>query len=227
MKEYIVTAQDGIDLFVRDNRVSDDHLLVLCHGRSANISGYADRQEMFGQRGISTLAYDQRGAKDGKSDGDFSTFTTTQRTDDLREILTYAFTLGYQNVSLSGTSLGALQSIVVADEFENLHSLVLRATVADSAQILASRKDLSEVFKEDADKYGKEVIAAYAQKIGIPILMIHGEKDEIASYDDAVELYTKLQHGSGFICVPNAGHDCGGKKTGEMLLERTVYFLNR
>jgi hypothetical protein len=174
-------------------------IIIMCHGFSTSKDGrtFVRLEEILNEQGISTFRFDFFGH--GESDGKFAEITTSEAIDDVLNSIKFLKESGYKKIGLIGSSFGGMASIIAASRTEDLYILALKSPVSDyrsmaharrSEQELEDwkekgfieldstdeeRKSLNYSFYEDAENVkGYEA----AKKITIPVLIVHGTKDE-------------------------------------------------
>jgi dipeptidyl aminopeptidase/acylaminoacyl peptidase len=173
----------------------DKPVIILCHGftTSKNSSTYVRLEKILNENGISTFRFDFFGH--GESEGKFEDVTTSEAAADILNAIKFLKNLGYSKSGLVGSSFGGMASIIAASKTDDLFILALKSPVSDYLGKLISQKSEQEIetwrergyiyykeklklnysFFEDAGKVnGHEA----AEKIRIPTLIVHGDKDD-------------------------------------------------
>jgi pimeloyl-ACP methyl ester carboxylesterase len=174
-------------------------LIVLCHGftTSKESRTCVRLEEILNQKAFSTFRFDFFGH--GESEGEFAEITLSEAVDDVRSAIRFVKDSGYERIGLVGSSFGGFASILAAGQSEDLYVLALKSPVSDYLGLLIARdqdididawrkegfifieasdgKDLKldYSFYADAEKVNA---LAFAKKINVPTLIVHGDQDE-------------------------------------------------
>ncbi len=200
--------------------------IIISHGFAAN----KDRPrlvalaETLSKNGFVALRFDFSGC--GESDGD--KITLKNQVDDLRSAINYMRKKGYTNIGLLGESLGALVSILACDN--EIKTLVLWAPVTKSKvpamfQKEELRRELNErgfiIYQKDGKRFivPKEYLEErksvnqreILSKIRIPVLIIHGNKDNVVPLEHSKEAMKFLPENSKLEIIKDANHKLDDK----------------
>jgi len=160
------------------------YFIVACHGLYSTKDSlkYKEMGEHYSRQGYNLLRFDFRGC--GKSKGDFSHSTLTNRLRDLRHVLQYIKN-HYADpcIGLFGSSLGGVVSILTAsqDLWPEIQALVLWSTPC----LFEGLEELPIEFRNDLKKY--DIINATSRLP--PTLFIHGTQDDLVPPSHARCLY--------------------------------------
>lgn len=201
--------------------------LIICHGlpgkiRTPDDQGYPFLAEYFCREGFSVLIFNFRGT--GLSEGNFDILGWTR---DLESALAFFISHGKVNSSkifLLGFSAGGAVAIYVAARRKEVKAIISCAAPAEFAELK------TEKGHHDFLAYAREVgiikdnnfppdLGEWAQGFRViepsswinlipprPLLIIHGEDDEVVKVSHAHELYRRVQGKADFILLPMAGH---------------------
>jgi dipeptidyl aminopeptidase/acylaminoacyl peptidase len=190
-------------------------IIILCHGFSTSKEGrtYVRLEEILNDKGISTFRFDFFGH--GESEGKFEEITTLEAVDDIQNAIRFLKESGYKKIGLIGSSFGGMASIIEAGKTSDLYALALKSPVSDYLGLLHTRIDRQEIkkWKEkgmiditgvegETHKIGysfyeeAEKIKAYeaAQKIKIPTLIVHGDKDETVPIEQSKKTASLIEN---------------------------------
>jgi dipeptidyl aminopeptidase/acylaminoacyl peptidase len=190
-------------------------IIILCHGFSTSKEGrtYARLEEILNDKGISTFRFDFFGH--GESDGKLEEITTLEAVDDIQNAIIYLKESGYNKIGLVGSSFGGMASIIKAGKTNELYVLALKSPVSDYLGLFHTRVDKEEIKKwkkkgaiditgveGESRKIGyafyeeAEKIKAYeaAQKIKIPTLIVHGDKDETVPIEQSKKTASLIEN---------------------------------
>ncbi len=186
-------------------------LVVFCHGNAGNISHRVDNLRLFRELGLSVFIFDYRGY--GQSEGKATENGTYA---DMRGALSWLKEKGWSKSQMIyfGRSLGAAIALQLAVE-QPPAGLVLESPFTSIESI---GKELYPVLWMLA---GWALDARYdnmakINQIKSPLLIFHGEQDEIIPHKMGLELFERALQPKTFYSIPLAGHnntyDEGGKK---------------
>lgn len=166
----------------------DAPLVILCHGYDSSkdsLSNSSLAAELI-KKGLLVFRFDFTG--NGGSEGKLEQLTPKQGLDDLKSAVK---TLGRNKFGLYGGSFGGNVAILYALENPVL-ALALRAPVSDYLWVVEHdepsyrRKIWAEQLK-DVDIYGE------VGKIKVPVLIVHGDKDDVVPVEQSEKLFESLR----------------------------------
>lgn len=229
-RELVYFQSDGLklkgQLFIPDATPSP--VLCLCHGMprsgtaDTNDRGYAGLAEMFAEEGFLTVIFNFRGS--GESEGNFDIRGWAR---DLKVVLNHIYNMkevDQRKIFMMGFSAGAAVSIYVAAQDKRVASIVacacpdtsrlaknreLAQTVIDDYRNMGVIKDagfppsLREWMQGFDDIYSAKWIDKLSPR---PILIIHGDQDDVVSPDSAFNLYKLAGEPKEIMIVKGAGH---------------------
>jgi dipeptidyl aminopeptidase/acylaminoacyl peptidase len=202
--------------------------LCLCHGipsgqpGSSDDTGYPGLAERFCAAGFVTLIFSFRGA--GEAQGNLDMLGWTR---DLKAAIYYLASLEEVDKSrlcLLGSSAGAAVSVYIAANDPRVSSLVTLACPAefgfltDKQQAKATINHFRSIgvirdagFPPSVDEWlaGFSAVSPlrWIDKISpCPLLLIHGEKDDLVHVEQAYNLYAKAGEPKKLVIIPGAGH---------------------
>jgi dipeptidyl aminopeptidase/acylaminoacyl peptidase len=202
--------------------------LCLCHGipsgqpGSSDDRGYPGLAERFCAAGFITLIFNFRGA--GQAEGNLDMLGWTR---DLKAAIDYLS--GLQEVDKSrlcllGSSAGAAASVYVAANDPRVSSLVTFACPAEFGFLTDKRRAKATIdhfrsigvirdadFPPSVDEWldGFHTVSPFRwiDKISPrPLLLIHGDKDDLVPVEQAHQLYEKAGEPKELVIFPGAGH---------------------
>jgi len=201
--------------------------ICICHGIPAsspdpNDRGYPLLAERICREGLAVLIFNFRGT--GASDGNIDLSGWSR---DLKAIIDYLWALSEVDkarLSLLGFSAGAAVSIYVAAQDKRIASVISCACPAELISLIAANDPPSVInhfrsvgairdkdFPLSVDDWVNgfrlvnpvDYVADIAPR---PLLLVHGNKDELVDVSHAYKLYTGAREPKHIIIVDGAGH---------------------
>jgi uncharacterized protein len=232
-REHLTVTHEGQKIFGIVHRPLTDGpapCVLIAHGFAGNKIGhrrlYVMLAEALARQGIATLRFDHRGC--GDSEGGFSQVTMESLVSDALQALSILSDLpgvDSQRLGILGVSLGGPVSIRTAHQHGQLSSLALWAPVANGPQW---ETDFNERYPcEDVQEHitsgGEMVSFAFREQFleirmdeevrqlnGLPLLHIHGERDEVV-FTNHADIYqqarTDAYADSAFHRFPHSNHN--------------------
>jgi len=189
------------------NMMLNDFAIVFCHGLSSNKDGSTIRglSRMLNRKGICTFAFDFSGH--GKSMGKFSEITHDTALQNLADAIAWLRKNGFKRFGIYGSSFGG----AVAVDFESGENasnfLVLKCPLSEYGKhMLKSFKTSKAAWeRKKSIKTGfgtidfaffkngaKHNLYLRANKIRVPALIVHGDKDATVPISHAKKLFSSL-----------------------------------
>jgi hypothetical protein len=219
--------------------------ILFCHGFAGDKNGYKNKNIRVARKlcanGFAVLRFDLRGC--GASDGKFVDTTISSEADDLRAAIDFVQKLGYERIGVIGGSFGGFVSILANDP--RVKSMVLWAPVLTLKEAFIKSGKVTQqminealtkgytVYKRSAGgevelsgEFVKEItkleIFDIIKKISYPLMIIHGNKDQIVDYRYS-EKYIRYAVGQKQLrIIPGADHDFTTDEYDQQLTEATV-----
>ena len=216
---YTVKSYDGYELHAEffENPIPSKRYVLMSHGLTDNRYGNFKYMKIYLDLGFNCVTYDLRGH--GENEPTHCTYTIRESAD-LSDMITDTYERYGHDIllGLHGESLGAASTVAVLGKtqqvafavadcpFSEIYS-VLKATIAsqhlptflvDAAGAIASRK-YDFTFKDCSPK---EVLPANK----VPILFIHGEKDELIPPDHSRKMANLTGGYTEVHIIPDAIH---------------------
>lgn len=205
-------------------------VVILCHGFLSNKNSRTNLRltELLLPKGFSTLCFDWFGM--GESSGEFADITIATCQAQLESAIADIKNRGYQHIGLIGSSFGGLLAILVGPDHPELFGLGLKCPVPDFPEMLElefGKDGISEwertntipnvtggtdpvslnfEFYQDCLRFNAY---AQAQKIAVPCLVVHGEKDELVPLHQVQRLNNSLAGEKKLHLLPDANHHFG------------------
>jgi pimeloyl-ACP methyl ester carboxylesterase len=202
--------------------------VVYCHGNAGNVEHHVGFADFLPAHGFRLLMFDYRGY--GASSAGSPTREST--TEDVGAAIDYA-TDRWGKPWLMGQSLGASLAIAVAgDRPRDVQGVVAVAAFTSYGAI--ARKVLRQnlltrplvVPSYAIVRRGHDPIDAVAQLSPTPILIVHGDNDQLIPPRMGRELFDRAGSPKQFLLVPGAGHNSGWQEMGPQYVSTVVAFLN-
>ena len=195
-------ASDGVNLhgwFVAGER---DVTWIWFHGNGGNISHRLENLALFHRDlGVNIFLFDYRGY--GSSEGQTSEEGTYR---DARGALDYVLTredVNPDRIIYFGRSLGAAVAVWLATE-KQPYGLILEspfASIKDMADIHYGPLPVRLLVRTKYDSLSR------ISRISSPLLIVHGDQDELVPVSQAQKLYDVAGDPKGLYLIPGAGHN--------------------
>jgi len=219
-EKFYFKNRDGLKLcgILTKPEKETKNCIVLCHGITVDKEEdgvFTELARKLANVGFAVFRFDFRGH--GESEGKSVDMTITGEERDLESSVKFLLGLGYENFGILGASFaGGAVSLYVAKHQEIVKALVLWNAVIDYHSLLESKLPWPKKYfgKEQIQKLermgfikigsskfkiGRNLFVEMQklqpwkelQKLRIPILFVHGDKDTYVPYEDYVK-YSKL-----------------------------------
>lgn len=220
LEEVWFQASDGVKLFGWFVEApGSPAVMIWCHGNAGNISHRLDNIAEWHRRGLSLLIFDYRGY--GRSDGRPSEDGLYRDAQAAYQFLTQQRGVPPERLIIFGRSLGA----AVAGE--------LAATQPAARLILESPFPSVEAMVKV--HYGplpmhlllraRFHLLPRLQKVRIPILVVHGDRDSIVPLPLGRQVYDAAPEPKAFYLIPGADHNDTYVVGGEPYFTRLLSFI--
>ena len=193
----------------------DDPIILLIHGFGAtrNNKSVLTAKLFFDSINISTLRIDL--FNHGESTGDFVDMTVTNCINSIKESINFLISENYKNIGVFASSMGGLAtSFAILNYLDEINFLLLKSPVSiNQGDIIANyykldknkwetegfiewinrigiKTKLNYNFYEDAQKYNFNSIS---DKIKIPTLIVHGDKDSFVPIEGTKKLHSNIK----------------------------------
>lgn len=177
------------------------NLLLFCHGNAGNISHRLDNLARLHAAGVAVFIFDYRGY--GLSQGSPSEkgmYLDAEAAWDWSQSQAHA-----QNgrVVIFGRSLGGVAGVYLASR-RHPAGLILESTFTDlgaMAKAFFPLPGMGKLLGGRFDSLGR------APKVSCPVLMLHGDADDIVPYALGQKLFAALPAPKAFVTLKQAGHN--------------------
>ena len=242
--EYVeIVKRNGKKLRGFHHKASDDSVIIMFHGFTGCQPGphfmFHKLSRKLNEVNISALRFDFFGS--GESDGEFEEMTFLKEVEDAEDILDFSLQLGYRNIVILGLSMGgAVASYLAEKRAKDLEGVILLSAVGDFS-IFSSKYD-TENAKKMLDKYGKiDIGGLYLSKDFIdeilnivtydkiekfkgPVLIIHGDKDEVVPIEQAYKYKEILGDRAYLSIIKGADHTYNTKAWEDEVFNLVIKF---
>ena len=201
--------------------------VVLCHGMESSRSGlkHVRLANELAARGFPALRFDFAGC--GDSQGNFEDMTYSREVEDLRGAVALLRNRGVDRFALFGSSMGGAVAFLFAGGEPAPPGLAGVATLAavarpgrvpspmistetyerwkrDGFLPLGEGRRVSFTLMEDAQRID---VPAAAARVTVPVLVIHGDADEVVPVEDGHVLHAAVRHArKQLVIVEGADH---------------------
>jgi fermentation-respiration switch protein FrsA (DUF1100 family) len=180
--------------------------LLWCHGNAGNISYRLDNMKLLHDSiGVGIFIFDYRGY--GYSQGRPSEAGTYRDAEAALVYLHQRPDIDSDSIVIFGRSLGGAVAVDLASRHQ-CRGLILEST-------FTSLVDLFEIpyeFKEGSELHSgfstiKYDSLAKIKKVEVPLLMFHGNCDEVVPFESGCSLYSAANEPKRFYVIEGAGHN--------------------
>jgi dipeptidyl aminopeptidase/acylaminoacyl peptidase len=245
MFENIILRVDEIDitgrLYIPDDGRSNFPAVCICHGipsgnpANPDDGGYPLLAEQVCDRGYAVFIFNFRGA--GTSGGNLDMLGWTKDLDAVIEYLYQRPEIDSSFLSLLGFSAGAAVSVYTAAHDSRVTSVIACSCPAefgfiDPESALERFRNIGTIRDKDFPNSISEWAEGFRQVSPInciqdisprPVVIIHGEDDEVVNISHAYRLYDKAGEPKRLYTIPGAGHRL---RNNEQALEKVFEFLD-
>ncbi|MYA27965.1 MAG: alpha/beta hydrolase [Nitrospira sp. SB0666_bin_27] len=234
MQETSLTFQDGdnnaVAAILAESESQTGRAVILCHGFLSNKDSRTNLRltELLIGHGISTLRFDWFGM--GESEGEFGRITVSTCCGQLERAVSLMRERGYPELGIVGSSFGGLLAILVGQHHPDLRAIGLKCPVPDFPEMLEHEFGSNGIEEWKHTNYIPDVTGgttpisldfafyescrvfnAYeaARAIKSPVLIVHGEQDELVPFHQIERLEESLPSDTKLVLLPEADHQFG------------------
>jgi fermentation-respiration switch protein FrsA (DUF1100 family) len=196
--------------------------LIVCHGFSGSKEGGGRALRMaeyLARPGMGVLLFDFSG--NGESEGSFADTTLSGQMDDLKSAATWCLDAGAKHLAGMGRSFGGTTLLCQAAEDSRFEAVCTWATPAyplalfhgflreqsGNSVILAGEDGTIELNKAFLEDLASHDVEACARNIPLrPVLIVHGERDEVVPPREAEVIHNAAASSSRLRMMPEADH---------------------
>jgi alpha-beta hydrolase superfamily lysophospholipase len=241
-KKMVFTTRDSLQLaayLIRTEQKAKGTVIAL-HGYRSNKNKYLPVASYFIEAGYHFAALDLRGHNE--SEGSFTGFSYYEK-NDVSDFIDYLEK--HENIRppfiLYGHSVGAATALAVAAENKDVNVLILESIFTSLEDIIPNYirfytgieidsipEEISETVFNSADVPLKKIRPVdLADQINIPVLFIHGRRDEKVPLQEAREVYNRINGPKSFIVIDSATHNTLWQKGGQDYFKRIIGFIEK
>lgn len=206
-----VTATEKISALYLPNPNATFTLLYI-HGNAEDLGDIRPRLQQLQQSGFNVFAYDYRGY--GTSDGQPSEHNAYQDAKKAYTYLTQQLDVKPNRLIVHGRSLGGGSAVYLATQYP-VAGVVLESTFTSTFRVVVPIPVLP------FDKFAN---LQRLQQVKAPVLVMHGELDQVIPIDHGRRLYEAASGPKQFLWVPSAGHNNFPQTAGEQYFQALTGF---
>ena len=241
-KKIVFVTRDSLHLsayLIKTEKKAKGTVIAL-HGYRSNKNKYLPVASYFIEAGYHFAAMDLRGHNE--SEGTYTGFSYYEKNDvaDFIEYLEKHENL-HPPYILYGHSIGAATALAVAAENKKVKLLVLESIFTSLEDIIPNYirfytgieidsipDEISEtVFNSAGVPLEKIRPVDLAEKIKIPVLIIHGKKDEKVPLPEAEKVYNRIKGPKSLMVIDSATHNTLWEKGGRDYFKRITAFIEK
>ena len=192
--------------------------VILFHGYGAEKSSMLDKAELFLQAGYNTMLVDFMGS--GGSEGNTTTIGFKEAIE-VRDCFLYLKKKGLRNISLFGTSMGAVAIMKAVHDYAlEPKSVIIECPFSTMYQTVKKRFQMQGVppfpmasllvfwggVQNNFWAFCHNPVD-YAKSIRCPVLLLYGEKDKKVSRNEISSIFKNLKGSKVIVTFPLAGHE--------------------
>lgn len=253
MQNIMVDTTDNLKLSaILEESNNKEKIVIMCHGirgQKFERGVFPDLAEELLKKDIASIRFDFRGH--GESEGLDKDVTITKEKEDIESIIKYVTDLGYKQIFLEGSSFAtAAVSLIDYSKYDIIKAIIIWYGCPDldvakvgnlfseENRVIAERDGYytSKSVSTGKDfRFGKKLfdevysIKPYENlsKIDLPIIFVHGTKDEVIPYDYIIKAH-KLCKNSRLEIIENGNHNFDNNKEAEMKsIDKIVNFVDK
>lgn len=181
--------------------------IIFFHGNGETAYDYDDLGPMYVVLGINLFVADYRGY--GTSGGEP---TYSAMLEDAEKVLTELNRLRKERglsggLFVMGRSLGSAPALELASRFpDRIRGLIIESGFADAYRLLVTLGVDRSVLDPDKEHQVSNLLKM--KKVAVPVLVIHGEMDEIIPVREGIDIYNAAPAiDKEILLIPGAGHN--------------------
>lgn len=183
------------------------------------------------EHGFDTIQFDFSGH--GESEGRMEKANITKQLKDINSVLSQVTQVNTRKIIVIGNSFSVITALAFAKNNESVAGLILLSGRAKYLKYLDSLEKVKDKYKLAENVFADEAFIEDYKKYNPlenikifkgPVLIIHGEKDEVIPKEDAELLYASAKSKKEIFILPGAGHKYPEQK--DNVLGKIVEFLD-
>jgi uncharacterized OsmC-like protein/alpha-beta hydrolase superfamily lysophospholipase len=197
-------------------------LFAHCFTCSKDLKSVTRISQMLNMAGIAVLRFDFTGL--GDSDGDFTATNFSTSIDDICAAAQYLADTGMPPNIAIGHSLGGAAILMAAPRIASLDAVVTIGAPGQAdhvTRLFAGQKQELEstgeavvsiggrpfkIRQQLIDDLNAQSGPERAEKLRLPLLVLHSPVDKIVGIDNAAEIFTRAMHPKSFVSLDKADH---------------------
>jgi hypothetical protein len=196
-------------------------VLLFVQGNAGNISYRVDIAARFYAEGFSVFLFDYRGY--GKSKGEPTEIGTYRDVKGALKYIREKIGVPLSKIVPVGESLGGAIVVELCTHYD-FRAIVLISTATSFSEVMFYLYSGHDFQKKFDDIYNS---SAKISKIHSPIMIVHGDHDELVPFKQGKELFRKANSPKIFYRVRGAGHNDIYEVGGKELFRRIRQFVKK
>ena len=228
--EILNSSKENLDYEFHGDPTDSSLLVIIGHG----VTGDKDRlwavalAEALAEAGFNALRFSFAG--NGKSDGKFEACTISKEVKDLKAIVDAAEEEGYHRICYAGHSMGGAVGVLAAAKDERIELLISLAGMVHTKKFCETEFGevtpgkgnmwdeegcpLSKAYVDDMIKIN--TVLNKTEKIDVPWLLVHGDKDDVVPVEEGQEMYVAAYEPKELVILEGVDHVFSGDGEGKM-----------
>ncbi|NRB73055.1 MAG: alpha/beta fold hydrolase [Verrucomicrobiales bacterium] len=228
--EILNSSKENLDYEFHGDPTDSSLLVIIGHG----VTGDKDRlwavalAEALAEAGFNALRFSFAG--NGKSDGKFEACTISKEVKDLKAIVDAAEEEGYHRICYAGHSMGGAVGVLAAAKDERIELLISLAGMVHTKKFCETEFGevtpgkgnmwdeegcpLSKAYVDDMNKIN--TVLNKTEKIEVPWLLVHGDKDDVVPVEEGQEMYVAAYEPKELVILEGVDHVFSGDGEGKM-----------
>lgn len=225
------SSKETLDYAFHGDYSDTSMLVIIGHG----VTGNKDRPWAIGlaealeEAGINALRFSFSG--NGESEGKFEDCTITKEVKDLKAIINVADDEGFHKICYIGHSMGGAVGVISATKDDRISLLISLSGMVYTKKFCETEfgdqkpgkgfmwdeKDcpLSQAFVDDMNKIDN--VLSKTEKIEIPWLLVHGDKDDVVPIEESREIYAAAYEPKQYRKIAGSDHVYSGESLQKMI----------
>lgn len=228
--EILNSSKEILDYEFHGDPTDSSLLVIIGHG----VTGNKDRPwaialaESLAENGFNALRFSFAG--NGNSEGKFEACTISKEVRDLKAIVDAAENEGYHRICYVGHSMGGAVGVLAAAKDERIELLISLAGMVHTKKFCETEFGdvtpgegnmweeegcpLSKAYVDDMVKIN--TLVNKTEKIEVPWLFVHGDKDDVVPVEEGQEMYAAAYEPKELVILEGANHIFSGDAESRM-----------